>query len=156
MVMRRCDFKTFTPFSLTLIREQRNVLPSGASIQTPLCSLRVEEFGVATGGGVWVAAGAMQVDPVFHPVNPVHLVQLCRAKEHDRINRMNMMDVKSTKRIEQEIAEIAELNRISPLPLLPPVQFRTQEVLNKRKRIPYVRSASELWSKTGILRNPFR
>src|SRR5438270_8938186 len=34
------------------------VPPSGARVQAPLRVLKVEEFGVATGGGVWVAAGA--------------------------------------------------------------------------------------------------
>jgi hypothetical protein len=45
-------------FPLTMVKGQRNVPSSGASDYERLSSLRVEEFGVATGGGVWVAAGA--------------------------------------------------------------------------------------------------
>ena len=44
-------------FPLAMVRGQRNVPSSGASVYGRLRSLRVEEFGVATGGGVWVAAG---------------------------------------------------------------------------------------------------
>ncbi len=40
-----------------MVRGQRNVPSSGVSVYGRLPSLRVEEFGVATGGGVWVAAG---------------------------------------------------------------------------------------------------
>ena len=40
-----------------MVRNQRNVPPPRARDQARLHLLRVEEFGVATGGGIWVAAG---------------------------------------------------------------------------------------------------
>jgi len=58
MVIRKCDVKTFTPASLMVVREEHNVPPSSASNQAPGPSFKVGEFGVATGGGIWVAAGA--------------------------------------------------------------------------------------------------
>jgi len=39
-----------------LVREEHNVPPSSASNQAPVRSFKVGEFGVATGGGIWVAA----------------------------------------------------------------------------------------------------
>lgn len=50
MVMRRCDFKSFTPASLALVREKRNVPPSSASNQAPLRSFKMGEFGWPPGG----------------------------------------------------------------------------------------------------------
>jgi len=39
-----------------LVREEHTVPPSSASNQAPVRSFKVGEFGVATGGGIWVAA----------------------------------------------------------------------------------------------------
>jgi len=39
-----------------LVREKHNVPPSSASNQAPVPSFKVGEFGVAIGGGIWVAA----------------------------------------------------------------------------------------------------
>ena len=39
-----------------LMREKHNVPPSSASNQAPVPSFKVGEFGVAIGGGIWVAA----------------------------------------------------------------------------------------------------
>lgn len=45
IVMRRCNFKTFTPSSPEMVREERTVPPSGAQVQAPLRVLKVGEFG---------------------------------------------------------------------------------------------------------------
>jgi hypothetical protein len=42
-----------------VVREEHNVPPSSASNQAPGPSFKVGEFGVATGGGIWVAAGVL-------------------------------------------------------------------------------------------------
>jgi hypothetical protein len=72
MVMRRCDVKTFTPASLMLVREEHTVPPSSASNQAPVRSFKVGEFGVATGGGIWVAARD-QPEQIMAPLTGVML-----------------------------------------------------------------------------------
>jgi hypothetical protein len=59
MVVRRCGFKTFTPSSPRSCRGGVYVLPPSAYPKATL-SVSVEEFGVVTTGGVWVAAGTFR------------------------------------------------------------------------------------------------
>jgi hypothetical protein len=44
-----------------MVRGKGNVPPRIPRVPTALRSTQVEEFGVATGGGVWVAAGGVVV-----------------------------------------------------------------------------------------------
>jgi hypothetical protein len=57
-VMRRCGFKTFTPLPPSFEGGEGNV-PSSALHGGSAAAIdaQVGEFGVATGGGIWVAAG---------------------------------------------------------------------------------------------------
>ena len=61
MVIRKCCFKTFTPGSLGcrgISVTSRQIRPTQRA-RAASNPARLEEFGVATSGGVWVAAGEL-------------------------------------------------------------------------------------------------